>query len=130
MDEKKYTIEQLQDITGYSRRTIRYYVQEGLIEPPAGRGRGGFYFDSHLQSLLQMKSLQDQGLKLADILEYFKQGKEPVQTYHREIWIKYPVNPGIEIHINREIEEKERKKIAEIIRVARSILESGARENE
>ncbi|MCK4823506.1 MerR family transcriptional regulator, partial [bacterium] len=31
------------------RRTIRYYIQEGLLEPPAGRGRGGFYYDSHLQ---------------------------------------------------------------------------------
>ena len=123
MDEKRYTIEELQEITGYSRRTIRYYVQEGLIEPPAGRGRGGFYFDSHLQRLLQIKSLRDQGLKLSDILEYFRQGREPVRTYQREIWIKYPVKPGIEIHINREIDEKERKKITEIIRVARAIFE-------
>ncbi|MDB4444045.1 MerR family transcriptional regulator [bacterium] len=130
MNEKRYTIEELQELTGYSRRTIRYYVQEGLIDPPAGRGRGGFYFDSHLKRLLHIKSLQEQGLKLSDILEYFRQGNEPVQTYQREIWIKYPLKPGIEIHINRDLEEKERKRIAEIIRVARSIFESGGREDE
>ncbi len=39
METKKYTIEELCDLTGYSRRTIRYYVQSGIIDPPAGRGR-------------------------------------------------------------------------------------------
>lgn len=130
MAEKRYTIEDLQELIGYSRRTIRYYVQEGLVDPPAGRGRGGFYFDSHLKRLLHIKSLQEQGLKLSDILAYFRQGREPVQTYQREIWIKYPLKPGIEIHINRDLEEKERRRIAEIIRVARSIFESGGREDE
>ena len=124
MEEKQYTIQDLCDLTGYSRRTIRYYIQEKLLDPPAGRGRGGFYFDSHLNKLLQIESLQEQGLKLSDILEYFMQGKEPAQIYQREIWIKYPIKPGIEIYINRDLEERERKKVTEIIRVAKSILRS------
>jgi len=130
MEVKKYTIEDLCEITGYTRRTIRYYIQEGLIDPPAGRGRGGFYFDSHLKRLLEIKSLQDKGLKLAAILEVLKKGKEPELSVFRELWIKYPIDQGIEIHISRDLEQKERKKIAEIIRVARSILESGGKENE
>ncbi len=130
MEEKQYTIEDLCELTGYTRRTIRYYIQEGLLDPPAGRGRGGFYFDSHLKRLLEIKSLQDKGLKLAAILEVLKKDGEPELLNLRELWIKYPIDQGIEIHINRDLEEKARKKITEIIRVARSILESGGRENE
>ena len=130
MGEKQYTIEDLCELTGYTRRTIRYYIQEGLLDPPAGRGRGGFYFDSHLKRLNEIKSLQDKGLKLAAILEVLKKGKEPELSVFRELWIKYPIDQGIEIHISRDLEEKERKKIAEIIQVARSILESGGKENE
>ena len=130
MEEKHYTIKDLCELTGYTRRTIRYYVQEGLLDPPAGRGRGGFYFDSHLKRLNEIKSLQDKGLKLAAILEVLKKGKEPELSVFRELWIKYPIDQGIEIHISRDLEEKERKKITEIIRVARSILESGGGENE
>lgn len=130
MNEKQYTIEDLCELTGYSRRTIRYYIQEGLLDPPAGRGRGGFYFDSHLQRLLEIKSVQDKGLKLSAIHEVLKKGYEPVPLNLRELWIRYPVSKGIEIHINRELEEENRKKVAEIIRVARSILESGGSDNE
>jgi DNA-binding transcriptional MerR regulator len=62
MERKTYTIEELGELTGYTRRTILYYVQEGLIDPPAGRGRGGFYYDSHIQQLLRIKSFQEKGI--------------------------------------------------------------------
>ena len=32
MEDPKYTIQELSELTGFSLRTIRYYVQEGLIE--------------------------------------------------------------------------------------------------
>jgi len=46
---ERYTIDQLCERTGFTRRTIHFYVNEGLIDPPAGRGRGGFYNDSQLR---------------------------------------------------------------------------------
>ncbi len=33
---KKYTIDDLSELAGFSRRTIRFYVEEGIIGPPAG----------------------------------------------------------------------------------------------
>jgi len=128
METKQYTIEDLCELTGFSRRTIRYYVQEGLIEAPAGRGRGGFYFDSHLDKLLKIKSLQDKGLRLSAILPVLKRRQilevsDEIVT--REVWVRYPIAEGVEIHISRDLEEKERKKLDEIVRVARSILKGG-----
>ena len=69
MKRKRYTIQELSELTGFSRRTIRYYIQEGLLEPPAGRGRGGFYYDSHLKKLSKIRQLQNQGLKLGSIAQ-------------------------------------------------------------
>ena len=69
MKGKRYSIQELSELTGFSRRTIRYYIQEGLLEPPAGRGRGGYYYDSHLNKLSKIRQLQNQGLKLGSIAQ-------------------------------------------------------------
>jgi DNA-binding transcriptional MerR regulator len=131
MEEKKYSIEELAGSSGFSIRTIRYYIQEGLLDPPPGRGRGGFYFDSHIQRLREIKTLQDQGLKLASIQEILrKEGKLEAHACHREVWIKYTLAPGIEVHVSRDSEEQERRKISEIIRNATSILNAGGGKNE
>ncbi len=123
MSRPLHTIDKLSEKTGFPIRTIRYYIQEGLLEPPAGRGRGGFYYDSHLQRLLEIKAFQDRGLKLAAIQEMLKKGEAPLPAVERELWVRCRVVPGFEVHVSRELEEKERKKISEIIRIARSILE-------
>jgi len=121
MEKKKYTIEELGELTGYTRRTIRYYVQEGLIDPPAGRGRGGFYYDSHVQQLLQIKSFQEKGIGITAMVSLMKkEAVEPVLP-SREVMVKYQIVPGIEVNISREMEIKEPKKVLEIIRIAKSI---------
>lgn len=131
MEQKKYSIDELSDISGFSIRTIRYYIQEGLLNPPPGRGRGGFYFDSHLQRLREIKALQDQGLKLASIQGVLiKEEGPPITGPQRQLWLKYPIARGIEIHVSRDSEEKERGNIADIVRIARSILNAGGEKNE
>lgn len=61
----QYRIEELCEQFGISRRTVRYYVQEGLLEAPAGRGRGGFYSAAHRERLARILALRAQGLPLA-----------------------------------------------------------------
>ena len=122
MEEKIYTIQELCELTGFSRRTIRYYVQEGLIDPPAGRGRGGFYFDSHLRRRQEIRGLQDQGLRISEIQHLPAKGEQPEPAPLREVWIRYPVEPGLEIHLSRDLEERKRKKVQEIIRLAKTVL--------
>ncbi len=122
MKNKKYTIEQLSELTGYTRRTIRYYIQQGLLEPPAGRGRGGFYYDSHLHKLQEIRANQEQGIKLAAIQELTKTDLENTPESVRDIWVRYPIIPGIEIHIRRDVEQDKGRRITELIRIAKSIL--------
>lgn len=128
MDEKQYSIEQLSELSGFTRRTIRYYIQEGLLEAPAGRGRGGFYYDSHLQKLRQIKSFQERGLGLDAILELLKSGEVQPISFEREVWVRHTITPGFEINIRRDLEQQENKKIAEIIKIARALLEAKSNE--
>jgi len=122
MEKKKYTIDELGEMTGYTRRTIRYYVQEGLIDAPAGRGRGGFYYDSHKQQLLRIKSFQEQGIGITAMVSLMqKKTVEPIPQ-SREVLVRYQIAPGIEVNVSREMEAREPKKVLEIIRIAKSIM--------
>jgi len=49
------SIGELSDATGVTRRTIRFYVQRGLLPPPLGGGRGSYYTEAHLLRLLAVK---------------------------------------------------------------------------
>ena len=68
-DSKTFNLETLSSLTGMSRRTIRYYIQSGLIAKPTGVGRGSHYNQQHLDQLLEIRKWQDAGLSLARIQE-------------------------------------------------------------
>lgn len=70
MDETRYSIGELAQRAGITRRTVRFYVQRGLIPEPLGRGRGEHYTDGHLTAVLRVKSLQEQGASLEEIRRY------------------------------------------------------------
>ena len=123
MNGHKYTIDELAELTGYPRRTIRYYVQEGLIDPPAGRGRGGFYYDSHLERLRLIKAYQEKGIRISAMAAMLKKGAPSAEvTPSRNVMIRYEVAPGIELNVSREREISEPATILEIIRIAKAIV--------
>ena len=66
-DAFRYAIGDLADLGGVSRRTVRYYVQEGLLPAPLGVGRGNHYGAEHLEQLLKVKALQEAGRTLDEI---------------------------------------------------------------
>jgi len=68
-DADQYTIDELLQMTGVTRRTVRFYVQRGLIPPPAARGRGRHYGKEHLAGILRIQKLKRAGKRLDDIKE-------------------------------------------------------------
>lgn len=66
-DDKRYTAEQLAQLGGVTLRTVRYYVQEELIDRPLARGPGAHFTDTHLRQLRRCKLLQDWGFDLETI---------------------------------------------------------------
>ncbi len=71
-----FNIETLAEKTGTTRRTIRYYVQRGLIAKPEGGGRGHYYTDEHLDRIKQIQRLSSQGVPLEAIKRLLSGGEE------------------------------------------------------
>ena len=65
----KYSIKELEEKTGIKVRSIRFYIQEGLVPPPNGTGGGAWYDDTHLLHLQAVKVLHESQLKLSGIKE-------------------------------------------------------------
>ena len=43
-----FTIGELAQVADVTTRTVRYYVEQGLIPPPRGGGRAASYGEEHL----------------------------------------------------------------------------------
>jgi hypothetical protein len=65
--ERLYSIGELAELTGVSRRTVHFYVQRRLIDPPLGRGRGRHYDQRHVEQIRRVRALQRQGVPLDDM---------------------------------------------------------------
>ena len=108
-DDARYAIQDLADLADVSRRTVRYYVQEGLIPAPLGVGRGPHYGQAHLDRLLQVKELQAAGRSLDDIRAALDGGtgrrvtSPAAAVPDRSVWRRLQLAPGIEIHVAHHI---------------------------
>ena len=96
--ERTYTIEEIEEETGFDRRTIAYYVQEGLLPKVGRRGPRTRYPRPYVDRLLfiqKIRALQDRGqlgnYTLEDIKEIFEtvpermiadivSGREPLEV--------------------------------------------------
>ena len=72
-DSSRYTARGLGALCGVSERTVRYYVEEGLLPPPSARGRGANFEDSHLTRLRLIRAMQQAGNDLETIGEYLRE---------------------------------------------------------
>ena len=65
--EPRYDLGELAELAGATVRTIRYYVQQGLLPAPGQMGPGSHWSDGHLQRLRLIRKLQRQHLPLSEI---------------------------------------------------------------
>lgn len=65
--ETRLTVDELADLVGMSRRTIRAHQARKLLPPPVRAGRVAYYDENHIRRLENIKSLQRQGFNLVAI---------------------------------------------------------------
>jgi len=121
----EYNIGELAGLGGVSRRTVRYYVQEGLIPPPAGLGRGAHYGREHLEALLRVKSMQERGLMLEEIrLALFsvkpRPAAESALPVSRSHWSRIEILTGLEIHVGSRYQVPPPGKLEELLQWCRA----------
>jgi DNA-binding transcriptional MerR regulator len=67
VSEQTYSIAALAAAAGVTTRTVRYYTAEGLLPPPAARGRYALYGAEHLLRLRAISRLKQAYLPLSEI---------------------------------------------------------------
>ena len=100
----KYGIAELAALGGVSRRTVRYYVQRGLLPAPSGTGRGKHYGEEHLERLIQVRRWQEDGKSLAEI----EAGESETSTAVcapaagdpvAQLWVRCGLAEGVELMV-------------------------------
>jgi len=107
MENKKYTFEELCVLTGMSTRTLRYYIQIGLVDKPIGQTRAAHYLSSHLEKILRIKQLSEAGISLERIREVLCGDSLAIpertkKTGHVEVRSHLRVSDGIELEVSPE----------------------------
>lgn len=70
----EYSISHLAKLADVTPRTIRYYVEIGLLAPPEGAGKTATYGGEHLERLAEIKELQARRFKLEEIRDLLSAG--------------------------------------------------------
>lgn len=63
----EFSLEDLVSISGLSLRTVRYYIQEGLLPGPDSRGKNARYTEEHLKRLEWIQRLKEHHRPLGEI---------------------------------------------------------------
>jgi DNA-binding transcriptional MerR regulator len=110
-EPSRFNIDELADLGGVSRRTVRYYVQEGLLPAPLGVGRGRHYGQAHLDRLLEVKAQQEAGRSLDEIRAGRAASRRPraalssrpAAPLSRSTWRRLELASGVELHVAHDI---------------------------
>jgi DNA-binding transcriptional MerR regulator len=99
-----YSIDELAALAELPRRTVRYYIQQGLVDRPIGEKRAAYYTAAHLEQLLTIRKWQHAGLSLDRIREILAGPDATLMPPARprgagtvEVWSHLVVVDGLEV---------------------------------
>ncbi|AUX21418.1 MerR family transcriptional regulator [Sorangium cellulosum] len=131
-----YKLDELAGEAGVAPRTVRYYVQRGLLPAPEFRGKDTSYGREHLARLRAIKALQQAHLPLEEIqarlagaslpeIERLASGAPPRAALAGcpgaevacppparaggERWERIPIADGVELHVRGDAPERSRR---------------------
>ena len=100
----QYTLSELCVLADLPVRTVRYYVQNGLVDKPQGETRAARYGARQLEQVLLIKKWTAAGVSLDRIRELLQGEEAPVPARARkpgsvEVWSHLYVADGLEVVI-------------------------------
>ncbi len=105
-NSRTFTLDEIASLAELPRRTVRYYIQTGLVDRPQGIGKGAYYTERHVEQLLLVRKWQLAGLSLERIGEVLKQqtsGPLPPAPRRKgtvEVWSHLVVADGVEVTLD------------------------------
>jgi DNA-binding transcriptional MerR regulator len=138
-ETQKFTIDEICALVEMNKRTVRYYIQKGLVDRPEGIGKGAFYSHAHLEQLLAIRKWKAAGLSL-DRIQDILTGEKDADSSDKplppplskkqgtvEVWSHMHVGDGIELHIEPKraglSPEKVRALFREVLKLYEKIRE-------
>lgn len=102
--EPTYTLKQLSVLVDLPVRTIRYYVQIGLVDRPVGETRAAHYTNAHAEQLIAIRKWASSGVSLDRIRELLDGGDAPAPARSRgagtvEVWSHLVIAEGVELTV-------------------------------
>ena len=82
--DQQHSISELCILADMPVRTLRYYVQTGLVDRPDGGTKGAKYGAKHLEQLLLIKKWSSAGVSLERIKELLRGEEAPVPPKARK----------------------------------------------
>lgn len=129
-DAPSYSIGELARRGGVSRRTVRYYVQRGLLPSPEGTGRGSRYTERHLRTLIRIRELQEAGVPLAEVRGRLREPAAPAPAELAapfalpwSTWTRVVLRDGVELHLKGRRLGPEQ--LRDLMRAVHDIIDQG-----
>ena len=104
-EQQTFTLNEIASLAELPRRTVRYYIQTGLVDRPQGLGKGAFYTQHHIEQLVLVRKWQLAGLslnKIGDVLKQQASGPLPPTPRRAgtvEVWSHLVVAEGVEVNL-------------------------------
>ena len=104
-EQQNFSLDEIASLAELPRRTVRYYIQTGLVDRPQGLGKGAFYTQHHVEQLVLVRKWQLAGLsldKIGDVLKQQASGPLPPTPRRAgtvEVWSHLVVAEGVEVNL-------------------------------
>ena len=100
--DKRLSLDEVCALVDLPRRTVRYYIQLGLVDRPVGETRAAQYGASQVEQLLKIRTWTEAGVSLERVRELLSDAPPPVPARPRgsgtvEVWSHQVVADGLEI---------------------------------
>ena len=120
MSPPTYSLDQLCTLAALPLRTVRYYIQIGLLDKPMGEKRGAYYTQAHLDQLMRIVSLTQAGVSLDRVRQVLHGGESPVPLRVRDIGAvemrsHIHLGPGLELQVSPEEAQLSSEQLRQLI---------------
>jgi DNA-binding transcriptional MerR regulator len=96
--EPRFSLQELTDATGVPKRTVRYYITEGVVPVSEGKGRSAYYTSEHVSALARVKDLRQQNLSIEEIRQVLEDERTPaLHPASGDIWRRIQLHSEIEL---------------------------------
>lgn len=130
-----FSLDELATAAGIPRRTVRYYIEIGLIDKAEGETRAAKYSVHHLEQLIAVRRWTEQGISLSRIKDLLARGDKPPPAPERQpgaiaVRTHVVVAEGIELVIDPSRAGLDPQQLRNFIRLIAQAYEAAGKDKE